>query len=146
MVFDLDKIKKYIKKFNLNKCYFYCLSLLKYSWCNLCKSKPMQKLISRFLGLSIAYEVNKTICIDYLYNGEVYKVYLPFERRYVNKMLNDVIEIHYEGNEGNEGTSENIKQQPGIPFFITPKHLGAKSATIYTLVEEKEIQENERIL
>lgn len=132
-------VYNFFKRCNINKCYFYLLSLFKYSWNNFFKSKPIQNLISRFFGISIAYELNKTICIDYLYNGEVYKVYLPFERKLVNKMINDVIEIHY------DQKSESIKQQPGIPFFITPKHLGAKSATIFTLLDEKQIQENETI-
>ena len=89
-------VYNFFKRCNITKCYFYLLSLFKYSWSNFFKSKPIQNLISRFFGISIAYELNKTICIDYLYNGEVYKVYLPFERKLVNKMINDVIEIHYD--------------------------------------------------
>ena len=122
-----------------NKFYLYSIYWVKFYWNYILKSKYYQSLISRIYGISEGKELEKTICVDYLYNGEKYKVYLPFERKHVNRMLNDVVEIQY------EDRSEIIHQQPGVSFFITPKHLGGKSATIFSLKEEKIIEENERI-
>lgn len=127
----------YSKK--LKKIYLYGVYLAKYYY-NVCKkSVYFQSLLSKIYGLSIAHEMEKSIYLEYLYNGEKYIVYLPFERRNVNKMLNNVVQVNY------ENKSEVIHQQPGVPFLITPKHIGAKSATIFTIEAEKQILENEKI-
>jgi hypothetical protein len=104
------------------------------------KSSLVQEIFSRILGKSIAHKQNNTILISYLFEGNEYQVYLPFERKLVNKMINSRIQLEIPNQEIQE-----IMQQPGIPYFISPSHLGATSAKIYSISQEKTISTNEKI-
>ena len=117
-----------------------CLHFIKYQYYKITKSQYYSFLFSHLFGRSIAVKYNQSIKIDYIYDGTLYSVYLPFERKLVPKMLNRSVIIKYEDSE------TEIKQQPGVPYFITPKHIGGKLAIVYsTIQEEKQFAEMEKI-
>lgn len=96
-------------------------------------------VLSKIYGLSIAKKAHHTICVEYIYEGKRYTIYIPHERKYMNKMINTYVNIIC------ENSTIKITQQPGIPFLITPKHLGASHAIIHTLDSEKRIESSEKI-
>ena len=121
---------KYFKKIWLSMNYlYYCFH--RHPWTHF--------VFARLYGKSMAHKENNTIVIDYFYDGYLYQVYLPFERKLVNKMINSRVEVELEN-----GTV-HIQQQPGIPYFISPYNLGAKNAKIYSIMEEKTVSEKEKI-
>lgn len=98
-----------------------------------------QKILSNYYGLSIAEKKHQTLKIRYIYEGNEYIVYVPFERKYIHKMLNQSVVLHY------ETYNKKLIQQPGVPYVITPKHLNAKSATIHTMTGDHVVKDNELI-
>jgi len=98
-----------------------------------------QKCISNYYGISIAKKINQTLKIKYIYDGNEYLVYIPFEKKYIHKMRNQSVVLTYTTHD------QKIQQQPGVPYLITPKHIGAKSAKIHTIDGEHTIHENEKI-
>lgn len=63
--------------------------------------------------------IHNSIQIPYKFQGQDYKVFLPFNPTINIDHLN--INCYFEKN----GEMENITHQPGIPYFITSKHLNA---------------------
>ena len=140
--------KLWLEKFYENLYRFTTHVMIKYnkilsgflvlSW-RLKSNKYFQNIQSRVYGISLAKKEHQTLCIEYLYDNQIYRLYVPFERRLVPKMMNKTIELQY------ENSTRIIQHQPGIPYFITPKHLAAKTAKIYSYNEESLIDENEKI-
>jgi hypothetical protein len=129
----IEIVKRWI---NIRFCYLY-----HYYHQKIRSSPTLLKIWSKWKGISIAEKYNQTIKIKYYFDGKEFEVYLPFERRLVSKMVNQSIHLV---NENLEDTMM-IKHQPGVPYFITPGHLGSKRAIIVNLSSEKQIQHNERI-
>jgi hypothetical protein len=119
----------------------YIYTYFKYLISQAMKSSIFDWILSKWYGVSIGKRVNQTLNIEYVYEGQAYSVYIPFERRLVPKMLNRTIELRY----NNPLENKMINQQPGVPYFITPKHIGASSAVIISICEEKYITENQKI-
>ncbi len=99
-----------------------------------------QKIISSYYGISIAEKYHHTLKISYIYEGTQYFVYVPFEKKYIHKMRNQNVILYYDDND------IQLKQQPGVPYLVTPKHVGAKWAKLHTMDGEKKISENESIV
>jgi hypothetical protein len=78
--------------------------------------------------------------MPYIYEGIQYFIYIPFEKKYIHKMRNQNVILYYDDND------VQLNQQPGVPYLITPKHVGAKWAKLHTMDGEKKISENESIL
>ncbi len=97
--------------------------------------------LSRLKGVSIATKEHQTLHLRYLYEGQEYEVWLPFERRLVSKMLNQTFIVF---NPENNDT-RRIQQQPGIPYMVTPGNLGASGGYITTIHREKEIAKDQKV-
>ena len=124
------------RSINIHFCclYYYCHEKI---W----SSPTLLKIWSKWKGISIAEKCYQTIKIKYFFEGKEFEVYLPFEKRLVSKMVNQSIHLFHE----NSKDAMMIKNQPGVPYFITPGHLGSKRAIILNLSSEKYIQHTERI-
>jgi hypothetical protein len=132
-------INKYKKSFSQ------ILLLFEYYLKNI-KSLPVyQNMISKFYGLSIAKKINHSLHLKYLYDGKVYEIYLPIENRLRSRMINEVIELEKEGENGLEKIKLN--QQPGIPFLVNAKQIGVNKIIIsnYSEGEEKVYQGNDKV-
>ena len=105
------------------------------------KSWVYNWILAKWYGVSMGTKLSQTLYLEYIFEGQIYNLYIPFERRLVPKMLNRTIELKYQDPDENK----TIQQQPGIPYFITPKHIGATSAVIISICEEKYITENQKI-
>ena len=123
----------------LNKHIPYLSSYIKYFYHKIIKTQIFQSFISRFYGISIAQKNHQTLEIKYIFEGKQYTIYAPFEKRLINKMINTNVEMEY------AKFKHKIIQQPGVPYLIAPKHLGATSATVYSLDEIKTVHHNEKI-
>ena len=99
-----------------------------------------QKIVSNYYGISIAEKYHHTLKIPYIYEGTEYFVYIPFEKKYIHKMRNQSVILYYDDND------IQLKQQPGVPYLITPKHVGAKWAKLHSIQGEQKISENESIV
>lgn len=105
------------------------------------KSNWYQTLYSKWSGRSIAQKDHQTLCIPYIYEGKEYQVWVPFERKLVSKMLNQSLHVLEE----NSNDPKILRQQPGIPYLITPAHLGADSGILISLSTQKQISKNDKI-
>ncbi len=99
-----------------------------------------QKIISNYYGISIAEKYHHTLKIPYIYEGTQYFVYVPFEKKYIHKMRNQNVILYYDDND------VQLNQQPGVPYLISPKHVGAKWAKSYSIEGEKKFSEKESIV
>jgi hypothetical protein len=115
------------------------LYLSKYYIYQIKTSYLYQKIISNYYGLSIAEKSHQTLKISYIYEGNQYSVYIPFEKKYIHKMRNQNVILYYDSHH------QDLEQQPGVPYLITPKHIGAKWAKIHTIQGEQKINEKEPI-
>lgn len=106
-------------------------------------SKWFQNGISRYRGISIADKLDRTLRIKYLFDGKEYEVYIPFERKLVSKMTNQTLKIY-----GSNSEPQTIRQQPGVPYFITPSHLRADYAllTSFSCPSLVKIDANEHLI
>lgn len=59
----------------------------------------------------------KAIEISYVLNGDTHKVYVPYRRNLSLRMSSERYKIN--------STEEEIKQQPGVGWFVTPTMIGA---------------------
>jgi len=123
----------------ISKIYQYIFHTIAYYYDYISKSSIYREMLSRFYGVSIAKKSNQTLSIDYLYEGKKYTVYIPYERKYIHRMMNANVEIHF------ESSKKSIQQQPGVPYLITPKHLGGLHGLVYSIDGEKRIGQNEKI-
>jgi hypothetical protein len=119
----------------------YFFSYIKYLINQASKGKIFNWILAKWYGLSIGRKTNQSLNIDYIYDGQIYTVFIPFERRLVPKMINRSIELRHPDPQYNK----MIQQQPGVPYLITPKHIGASSAVIISISEEKYITESQMI-
>ncbi len=94
---------------------------------------------SMYYGISIAEKKYQTLFIPYTYEGKRYILHVPYEKKYINKMINSNVELVY------DDRSVKLEQQPGVPYLISPKHLGAKYAKIYTIDNIKIVDSNETV-
>jgi hypothetical protein len=116
----------------LNYISSYCVHTINNSWF-------VNDIIRRYKGLSLAEKTNQSLCIHYVYQNKEYKVYIPYEKKYMNRMMNSDVFVQY------ENSNIKINQQPGVPYLITPKHLGAKNAIIHSLEGNTTIEPNQKI-
>ena len=95
----------------------------------------------RSFGLSYAVKENQALRIEYIYEDKIYEVYIPYEKKLIPKTLNQSLHIFDE----NKNIKNTVKQQPGVPYLISPWHLGGNSALLISLFSEKTIGEREKI-
>ena len=114
--------------------------ILSYYYHTLVTSEFVQRWISKWHGVSIAEKTHQSLRIRYLYEGKEYLVYLPFEKRYINKMINSNVELIYP-----DGHTTPLVQQPGVPYLIAPKHLGATSASVTSLIGTTQMETHQKI-
>lgn len=127
------------KMSSIQSIYDYFLYLSKYYIHKFRSSYIYQKIISNYYGISIAEKSHQTLKIEYIYEGNPYIVHIPFERKYIHKMRNQSVVLYYDDHE------EKLEQQPGVPYLITPKHMGSKWAKIHSIQGHQTIIENEKI-
>jgi len=96
-----------------------------------------RSISSMYYGISVAEKKYQSLIIPYTYEGKRYILYVPYEKKYINRMINSNIELVY------EDTNMKLEQQPGVPYLIAPKHLGAKYAKIYTIDDIKIVESND---
>lgn len=101
--------------------------------------RVLQTISSVCQCVSIAEKKHQCLCIPYIHEGRRYVVYVPYERKCMNRMINTNIEMIYD-----EKTIK-LEQQPGVPYLISPKHLGAKYAKVYSMDNVKLVEANDRI-
>ena len=123
----------------IQSIYDYFVYLSKYYIHKIKGSLIYQKLSSKYYGISIAEKKYQTLKIDYIYDGNKYVLYVPFERKSIHKMINQSVILHYDNH------NKRLENQPGIPYLITPNHLGANSATIHTIYGDHSVKSNETI-
>jgi hypothetical protein len=95
----------------------------------------------RSFGLSYAVKENQALRIEYIYEDKIYEVYIPYEKKLIPKTLNQSLHIF----DKNKNIKNSVKQQPGVPYLISPWHLGGNSALLISLFSEKTIGEREKI-
>jgi hypothetical protein len=69
----------------------------------------------------------------------MYTLHVPYERKLESRMMNQNVLFHY------PNETMELRQQPGIPYLITPRHLDASHAILYDIDGEKHIDYKERI-
>lgn len=128
------KLIEIVYKINFGFNYYY------HSTCQkLTKSWVYHFIVSRWSGISIGEKDHQTIKIKYIFEGKEYEVWIPFERKLVSKMLNQTVQVIQSNDE-----IKIIRQQPGVPYLITPGHLGGSSGLLLTICKEKEIHKDEK--
>lgn len=127
-----NKFKKY--KTGLNYYYQYYLHCM-------FKSFYFQKLVSKCKGISLAEKENQTLKIKYIYDGKEFEVFIPFERKLISKMTNQTLLVV----KSDSNDPKVVIHQPGVPYLITPGHLGGDSGILISLCSERKIQKNERV-
>jgi len=86
-----------------------------------------------FTTKSKAYKVNnKVIAVEYIYDNEEYKIYIPIDNRLKGKMLN--IDTYLIDKEGNQ---IKLNLQPGVNPHITPDMLEAKHISTINNITHK---------
>jgi hypothetical protein len=125
------------------------LYILEYFWKNyywgtqffqqIKKSWIYQTILSRSVGACVAEKQNKSLRLQYVHEGNLYDVWIPFEKRLVSKMLNQSVKLEFEDRD------EILHQQPGVPYLICPRHIGASRAIITAFNKETFIGTNHKI-
>lgn len=109
----------YIQRF-LIFAYYYGSVLLK---------KITERLTNK---ISVATSIGNTLCIPYMYDGNKYKVFVPYfpdtDLQYSNIYANMI-----------DGSFNNISQQNGVPYLVNKKMLGAKQI-LCTTYDDTEVE------
>lgn len=119
--------------------YNYILSLYQYYIQRLKTSRYYKFILSKVYGISVAEKFHHTLKISYFYEGQMYTLHVPYERKLESRMMNQNVLFHY------PNETMELRQQPGIPYLITPRHLDASHAILYDIDGEKHIDYKERI-